>query len=690
MKRRTTMTVVPYLLSSLCLAACGVADGPGGMPQDPEGSLDQPLYGLGTIAATLPGGAVLAGPAAPAQAATVASFYATPQLVYDLGSSYRIYNWSSNNSAFQRESDFVASDVSLSNVAGRVATGDFDNNGNPDIVMAAQRSDGKFDFKVSLNGNAPVTWYTSGSFSLSKVGDRLVVGDFNGDGRDEPALVYDNGDGTMTIYRWLSTGSSFSRTTDYHSGSFHLSSVGNRVAAGDVDKDGKDDIVMAYQRSDGTFQYNVFDGGGSSAGVWYTSGAFSLEPVAGRLVVGDFDGDGRDEPAMVRDDGDQTMTIWRWTSTGSSFARATDYHSGTFVVSNVADRVVAGDVNFDGKDDIVAAYQRSDGKFDFDVFSAGSSFAGAWYTSGPFSLSAVGNRFVMPAWKKYTTVPARTYALDKPVYFVHGYDLLDSMPTSIDAYWGTLDYNFKYSSTAPTGLSSSNIEYFCYYTKLTGCTTHFGSDETVPLKELAADLAWNIYAKYSVMGKAVDIVAHSMGGLIARGALTGVYKHDPAFPPFLFVEDAVTIDTPNAGLPPPQGGGCAILSHFFDNTQCHDMLAGSAYVNWLMSAPTSAILTDWTNIGALDDLFIPPSTSVPDSMLTDHKVIYNSGQILPQSEAHMGVLSAETPVFGYSYRYCDIVSDSHYCQQPSSYVQVPFGGYSPSVMVRNAVKYESF
>ncbi|MEU9837502.1 M23 family metallopeptidase, partial [Streptosporangium sp. NPDC048047] len=30
-------------------------------------------------------------------------------------------------------------------------------------------------------------------------------------------------------------------------------------------------------------------------------------------------------PAMMRDDGDGSMTIWRWTSNGSSFAHGTDY-----------------------------------------------------------------------------------------------------------------------------------------------------------------------------------------------------------------------------------------------------------------------------------------------------------------------------------------------------------------------------
>ncbi|MFF0313020.1 hypothetical protein ACFYSC_36855, partial [Streptosporangium sp. NPDC004379] len=36
----------------------------------------------------------------------------------------------------------------------------------------------------------------------------------------------------------------------------------------------------------------------------------------------------RSAPAMMRDDGDGTMTIWRWNSNGTSFTHGTDYESG--------------------------------------------------------------------------------------------------------------------------------------------------------------------------------------------------------------------------------------------------------------------------------------------------------------------------------------------------------------------------
>jgi hypothetical protein len=147
---------------------------------------------------------------------------------------------------------------------------------------------------------------------------------------------------------------------------------------------------MAYQNADGTISFHVFPSGGSWAGTWYTSGVFSLGPVGGRLVVGDFTGGGRAEPALVRDDGDGRMTIWRWRSTGRSITR-TDYASGAFGLGNVGDRVAAGDTNADGQDDIVMAYQNGDGTFSYHVFPGGSRWDGEWYASGLFSMSPAGS-----------------------------------------------------------------------------------------------------------------------------------------------------------------------------------------------------------------------------------------------------------------------------------------------------------
>jgi hypothetical protein len=336
------------------------------------------------------GGGSSSGPAPRADAA----------MVYDQGNaSAKIYRWYSSGSAFGRLSDYQSGAFHLSNVGDRVAAGDVDGDGKDDVVMAYQLGDGTFAFYVFKRGiTGSGQWYVSGAFNLTSVRGRLVVGDFTGDGKAEPALVRDNGDGTMTIYRWQSTGSSFTRLADYHSGAFSMSNVGERVAAGDVDGDGKDDVVMAYQLGDGTFAFYVFRSGISSLGQWYVSGNYGLGPVAGRMVVADFTGDGKAEPALVRDNGDGTMRIYRWKSSGSSFTRLTDYSSGSFSLANVGDRVASGDVTGDGKADIVMAYQNGNGTSTLHVFDAGASWAGRWYTGGQYNLDNVAGRLIVGNW----------------------------------------------------------------------------------------------------------------------------------------------------------------------------------------------------------------------------------------------------------------------------------------------------
>ncbi|HYO59526.1 FG-GAP-like repeat-containing protein [Archangium sp.] len=324
---------------------------------------------------------------------------AGPAVFYDeQDGTGRIYRWSSNGSTFGTLATYNTASYSLSHVGARFVSGDFTGDGHDDVATAYQYSDGTFQFHVWRNGlSYDGSWFQSGIFNLSNVQGRIVSGDFNNDNKDDIALVYDQGDGTMRIYRWLSNGSSFSAYSTYDSGPFSLSNVGDRVASADFDGDGSDDIVMAYQNPDGTFSFHVWKNGLSYAGKWLTSGTFSLSAVQGRIVAGRFTSDSKADVALVYDQGDGTMRIYRWVSSGTAFSSYNVYDSGPFSLSAVGDRVAAGDADGDGDDDIVLAYQNSDGSFSTYVWED-LTHSGTWYTSGPFPLSRVGGRFVLGAW----------------------------------------------------------------------------------------------------------------------------------------------------------------------------------------------------------------------------------------------------------------------------------------------------
>lgn len=76
-----------------------------------------------------------------------------------------------------------------------------------------------------------------------------------------------------------------------------------------------------------------------------------------------------------------------------------------------------------------------------------------------------------------------------------------------------------------------------------------------PLTHVSCALAWYIYDVYTKQGVPVNVVAHSMGGLLIRYALgeSGVEvctsnNTTQCFPPGLDVEDVVTLGTPHGGI----------------------------------------------------------------------------------------------------------------------------------------------
>lgn len=264
-------------------------------------------------------------------------------------------------------------------VSGRIVAGDFNGDGKDDVATMYDYSDNRPKIHVfKSNGNSfgdYETWFTStGTFIPNSVSQRFTAGDFNGDGKDDIAAMYDYADNTMKILVFISTGTSFNYWTSWYTestpGHYLAESVTGRFAAGDYNNDGKDDIAAMYAYSSGATRIHVFKSNGSSFGnyeTWYTQntpGYYKTEKVIDRFAAGDYNNDGKDDIATMYDYGDKTMQIHVFSSTGTTFNnwQAWRVHStaGSYDPSRTSG-FVAGDINGDGNSDIISKYNYANG-----------------------------------------------------------------------------------------------------------------------------------------------------------------------------------------------------------------------------------------------------------------------------------------------------------------------------------------
>jgi hypothetical protein len=344
-------------------------------------------------------------PSTPAKRGEVAMLYSNGE------TSASIYAWTSNGSALALQSNkWSSSQYALSRVGDRVAAGDFDGDGKHDIAAAMKLCDGSLRIHTWSSTGTGFSYggpagFANDALDPEAAAGRLVAGDFAGDKKDELALLYAPSSGGVAIKLYPGGTTAWSVASGYS-----LAQVGDRFVAGDFNGDGKDDVATAYQYADGTFRFHVWLASSgklayTGAGGWYQSGQFSLGPVAGRMAAGDFNGDGKDDIALMRNHGSSGAKLWVWTSTGSAFVLQTSSWSvdSGYGLSNVGNRFVAADLDADGRADAITAYQYSDGTFRYHVWKGTGTtmtYGGSsgWYQSGNFPLGNVQGRLVAGNW----------------------------------------------------------------------------------------------------------------------------------------------------------------------------------------------------------------------------------------------------------------------------------------------------
>ena len=246
--------------------------------------------------------------------------------------------------------------------------------------------DGKTDFVVVRNtGGGPtgqITWFSSingsGVFNATQfgiTGDFFTPGDFDGDGKDDIAVYRAGTTGNPASYYYILNSSNNTVRID----NFGLLGDEPRVF-GDYDGDGKDDPAI-YRGGANSGDQSFWAWRASTTGIinirqWGQNGDFP--------APGDYDGDGKMDLGVQRNNGGGQARFY--------IQQSSNLATYTTVFGTPTDVIVPGDYDGDGKTDIAVARSGA-GQLNwyYQPSSTGTGFVSFVFGASATDLTAQGD-----------------------------------------------------------------------------------------------------------------------------------------------------------------------------------------------------------------------------------------------------------------------------------------------------------
>lgn len=258
----------------------------------------------------------------------------------------------------------------------RVARGDVNGDGVEDTVYGT--GPGSRSFVRVINGQTGAELFSLTPFEAGFTGGvNLAVGDLNGDGRDDLIISPDEGGGPrIKIY----DGGTAALLADLYGLDDLNFRGGVRTAVGDINGDGRADLVVAAGWSGGP-RIAVYDGRSVLSGslVRITGDFFAFEANlrnGTNVTVADLDGDGYAEVIVGAAAGGAPRLV----AFSGRYLAAYQYHEIVNVFVSDADarggvRVASADVNHDGMMDVITG-SGPGGRGKVQVFAANTLVQG--------------------------------------------------------------------------------------------------------------------------------------------------------------------------------------------------------------------------------------------------------------------------------------------------------------------------
>ncbi|HEY3494991.1 MAG TPA: FG-GAP-like repeat-containing protein [Polyangiaceae bacterium] len=256
----------------------------------------------------------------------------------------------------------------------RLYKGDFNGDGRADMLCHDVANGSKWVDLANTSGQFLGTDWSTAAAWCNHDRAQLFVGDFDGNGRDD-LLCHDAANGSKWVD--LSNSSGQFLGTDWSSGANWCGHANGRLSVGDFNGDGRDDL-LCHDRANGDKWIDFANASGQFGGTDWSLAAGWCNHDGAQLLLGDFNADGRDD-LLCHD----TVSGAKWTDLANSSGQflGTDWSTAAAWCNHPTARLFVGDVNGDGRDDLLC-HDATDGRKWVDLANSSGQFLGTDWSSG--------------------------------------------------------------------------------------------------------------------------------------------------------------------------------------------------------------------------------------------------------------------------------------------------------------------
>ncbi len=237
-----------------------------------------------------------------------------------------------------------------------VAISDLDGDGKPDIAVTNPADN---TVSVLRNSGSPGSITASSfqakfDFATDINPERLAIGDLNGDGKPDLVTVNNrtfSGPSSLSVFQNTSTPGSISASSFAAKVDFATNQWTTHVALADLDNDGKTDMVATSETANKVSVFRNAVNGPIGSNSFAAKIDFTTGSGPTNVAVGDVDNDGKPDVVVTNSSSNTVSVLKNTSSSGAiSFAAKVDFSAGLEPNS-----VAIGDLDGDGKPDLTVA-----------------------------------------------------------------------------------------------------------------------------------------------------------------------------------------------------------------------------------------------------------------------------------------------------------------------------------------------